>query len=220
MQQYEYRAVPAPARSAKVKGIKDPAERYAHALSALMNDMAREGWEYWRAEVLPCTERKGLTGSVTVYHNLLVFRRLTADALAARMAQGSAAGSAPPGTTPSPTVARSAMTPKLESPRPPALSQKPVQAAQSPQDPAPDPAPEPMPAEVPSEPRAESPARPLLSRIPEGPAPPLVLRRDADRPVGAHPAQDGTDQSGDASDQATGTDRSATPHRPGWPFTH
>ena len=37
--------------------------------------MAREGWEYVRADVLPSEERSGLTGRTTVYHNLLVFRR-------------------------------------------------------------------------------------------------------------------------------------------------
>lgn len=29
----------------------------------------------WRAEVLPCEERQGLTGSKTVFANVLIFRR-------------------------------------------------------------------------------------------------------------------------------------------------
>ncbi len=154
MQQYEYRAVPAPTKSAKIKGVKDPAERYAHALSALMNEMALEGWEYWRADVLPCTERKGLTGSVTVYHNLLVFRRLTADALAAQVAH---APTAPPAPAVQPPLDPGTGAPELPAP----------------------------PEQSPPEPRAEAPSRPLLSRMPEGSAPRLVLRRDEDRPASA-----------------------------------
>ena len=115
MQTYEYRAVPAPNRAGKVKGVKDPAERFAHALSELMNAMAVEGWEYWRAEALPCTERRGLTGSATVYHSLLVFRRPTADFMAAQLSAAAAAEHpepAPPvlpaadATAPEGTVAR------------------------------------------------------------------------------------------------------------------
>jgi hypothetical protein len=43
-----------------------------------MNDMAREGWEYLRADTLPCEERAGLTGKTTTYQNVLVFRRVVA----------------------------------------------------------------------------------------------------------------------------------------------
>lgn len=75
MQAYEYKVVPAPARGDKERGLKTGAERFAHALSALMNELGRDGWEYWRAETLPCEERSGLTSKTTVFHNLLVFRR-------------------------------------------------------------------------------------------------------------------------------------------------
>lgn len=75
MQQYEYKVVPAPARGEKERGLKAGAERFAHTLSGVMNDMAAKGWEYLRAETLPAEERTGLTGKTTVYHNLLVFRR-------------------------------------------------------------------------------------------------------------------------------------------------
>jgi hypothetical protein len=37
--------------------------------------MAAEGWEYVRAESLPCTERRGLTGRVETTQHVLVFRR-------------------------------------------------------------------------------------------------------------------------------------------------
>lgn len=87
MQQFEYKVVPAPDKGTKVKGLKTPAERYARALSDLMNQLSQDGWEYWRADTLPSEERKGLTGSVTVFHNLLVFRRPSAEVLA-QAAQG------------------------------------------------------------------------------------------------------------------------------------
>src|SRR5690606_33864208 len=51
-----------------------------HALTMEINRMAQAGWEYVRAETLPCEERSGLTSRTTVYHNVLVFRRALAPA--------------------------------------------------------------------------------------------------------------------------------------------
>ncbi len=87
MQSYEYLALPAPSRSPKVKGLKTPAERYAHQVTVLLNELAAEGWEFWRAECLPSEERKGLTGTVTVQNHLLIFRRASAETLAEQIAQ-------------------------------------------------------------------------------------------------------------------------------------
>lgn len=75
MQRYEYRVLPAPTRGVKAKGVRSPEDRFAHALMILMNDMGREGWEYLRADTLPCEERVGLTGRSTKFRNMLVFRR-------------------------------------------------------------------------------------------------------------------------------------------------
>lgn len=72
---FEYSVIPAPTRGEKAKDAKTPGSRYALALTSELNRMAREGWEYVRADVLPSEERSGLTGRSTVYHNLLVFRR-------------------------------------------------------------------------------------------------------------------------------------------------
>lgn len=88
MQAYEYKVIPAPGRGDKERGLKTGAERFAHALSALMNELGRDGWEYWRAETLPCEERSGLTSKTTVFHNLLVFRRPRGAVLAEAAAQG------------------------------------------------------------------------------------------------------------------------------------
>jgi hypothetical protein len=73
---YEYSVIPAPVRTEKDKaGKSTPTDRFALALTAELNRMAAEGWEYLRADVLPSEERSGLTGRTTIYHNVLVFRR-------------------------------------------------------------------------------------------------------------------------------------------------
>ncbi|MEX0367206.1 MAG: DUF4177 domain-containing protein [Ruegeria sp.] len=78
---WEYKVIPAPTKGQKAKGVKGGEGRFAHALELLMNDMARAGWEFQRAETLPSTERSGLTGSTTEWRNLLVFRRSVNDPL-------------------------------------------------------------------------------------------------------------------------------------------
>lgn len=107
---YEYLAIAAPTRGEKAKGAKTQAERYAVALSATINEMASEGWEYLRAETLPAEERSGLTGRTTVFHNLLVFRRATeADAAQSAAAPVTTATEAPaPAPTPRPEPAPAA----------------------------------------------------------------------------------------------------------------
>lgn len=80
MTRYEYRVVPAPQRGLKAKGAKTTEARFAQALMALMNEFARDGWEYLRADTLPCEERVGLTGRTTRFQNMLVFRRALPDA--------------------------------------------------------------------------------------------------------------------------------------------
>jgi hypothetical protein len=76
MTRYEYKVVPAPVQGRKARGVKGTAGRFAHALETLMNELGAEGWEYVRADTLPCEERTGLTGRTTTYQNMLVFRRL------------------------------------------------------------------------------------------------------------------------------------------------
>jgi hypothetical protein len=76
----EYRVVPAPKRGVKAKGAKTGEERFAAALSEVMNALGAEGWDYVRSDVLPCEERQGLTGRATVYHTVMVFRRAVAEA--------------------------------------------------------------------------------------------------------------------------------------------
>jgi hypothetical protein len=87
MQSYEYLTVPAPLKGAKVKGLKTASERFAYQMTTLLNQLAAEGWEFWRAETLPSEERKGLTGTMLVQHNLLIFRRQSAETLAETLVQ-------------------------------------------------------------------------------------------------------------------------------------
>ncbi|KAE9629782.1 DUF4177 domain-containing protein [Parasedimentitalea maritima] len=75
MMMFEYKVVPAPAKGTKAKGVKTPHGRFAVSIEQLLNDMAADGWEFQRAELLPSEERAGLTGSTTNWRNVMVFRR-------------------------------------------------------------------------------------------------------------------------------------------------
>jgi hypothetical protein len=76
---FEYKVVAAPRKGVKAKGASSPEDRFAHALATVMNEQAKDGWEYLRTDTLPMEERKGLTGKRTVYQNMLVFRRTRPD---------------------------------------------------------------------------------------------------------------------------------------------
>ncbi len=75
MSKFVYKAVPAPTKGQKAKGVKSTEERFALSITDTLNEMAADGWEYVRAETLPCDERKGLTGTQTSYQNILIFKR-------------------------------------------------------------------------------------------------------------------------------------------------
>lgn len=80
MKLYEYHVIPAPQRTQRVKGVKTTEGRFAHLLTDAINEMAEDGWEYVRAETLPCETRKGLTKRETSMQTVLVFRRMPAEA--------------------------------------------------------------------------------------------------------------------------------------------
>ena len=75
MQRFEFKVIPAPKRGEKARGVKTTEDRFALALTTLMNQLGAEGWDYVRADALPCEERVGLTGTKTTFQNVLVFRR-------------------------------------------------------------------------------------------------------------------------------------------------
>lgn len=76
MQRYEYKVVPSPRKGEKTRDAKTTPDRFALALTSLMNKWGQDGWEYLRADALPCDERVGLTGSKTTFQSMLVFRRM------------------------------------------------------------------------------------------------------------------------------------------------
>lgn len=79
MQRYEYKVVPAPRQSRRIRGIKTPEGRFAAVLTETINELAAEGWEYLRADSLPVEEKPGLLKpKVETYHTVLVFRRALA----------------------------------------------------------------------------------------------------------------------------------------------
>ncbi len=47
---FDYKVVPAPRRSKKTKGVRDPADLFALTLTEAINEQARAGWEYVRSE--------------------------------------------------------------------------------------------------------------------------------------------------------------------------
>jgi hypothetical protein len=75
MPKFEYKFLPAPTKGKRNRGSNGSAGRLAFAVQEMVNDMALVGWEYQRSDTLPTKERSGLTARVTVYHNMLVFRR-------------------------------------------------------------------------------------------------------------------------------------------------
>ncbi|MDP4891159.1 DUF4177 domain-containing protein [Cypionkella sp.] len=95
MPQYEFKVVPAPRRGEKARGVKTTEDRFALALTTLMNDLGRDGWDYLRADSFPVDERAGFTGTKTTQHLLLVFRRVIEAAAPAAPAPVAPAAPAP-----------------------------------------------------------------------------------------------------------------------------
>jgi hypothetical protein len=115
MQRFEYHVVPAPRRGEKARGVKATEERFALALTNLMNVFGAEGWEYVRADSLPCDERSGLTGLKTTTQNVLVFRRAIAAPVAAEVPgiRVMAAPAPAPSPTPAPAPVPAINIPRL-----------------------------------------------------------------------------------------------------------
>ena len=188
MSVYEYKVVPAPARGEKARGLRTPEERFAHALESSMNDFAAEGWEYLRADTLPCEERTGLlTGrTVTVYRSVLVFRRALrgADDRPAKIASAEAPPKATPPSgmsAPETPVAWSGAVPEGPVTRPAPL--QPLSAAErvGRARAAPKIAAQPAqgPARIPPADPATGPFPPLRVPGADSPRPPRPVRRDS-----------------------------------------
>lgn len=118
MQLYEYKVVPAPNRGEKARGLKTPADRFANALASLMNELAREGWDYLRADTLPSEERTGFTKRTTVYHAVLVFRRALTEPAGDDAPRKLLTAETPAGKAPPVRLESEHAAPKLGAPEP------------------------------------------------------------------------------------------------------
>lgn len=79
MIRYEYKVVPAPQRGRRVRGVKSQDARFAVALEELMNELGEGGWEYLRADTLPCEEKSGFARRSMVHKTVMVFQRPLRD---------------------------------------------------------------------------------------------------------------------------------------------
>lgn len=76
MQQYDYKVVPAPRRLKRIRGVSSSAELCAVTLAETLNAVAREGWEYLRAEQVSAAQEGGwFRRGAEVVETVLIFRR-------------------------------------------------------------------------------------------------------------------------------------------------
>ncbi len=83
MIEYEYTVVPAPVgpfEPVTRRGANDPEDRFAIEMEGLLNDMAKEGWEYQSTDILFEQFTAGLTGKRDPQmRQMMVFRRPLMD---------------------------------------------------------------------------------------------------------------------------------------------
>jgi hypothetical protein len=137
MPYFDYKVVPAPRRMKKVRGVKTSDELFALTLAEAINEHARQGWEYVRAENLSAEEPAGwFRRGKADFHSVLIFRQ-SRETLGPRLAATDEA--AAPSRSGVPAAARA--EPKLE-PAPPRRRDEPVEnvfAELAPEPPATDP---------------------------------------------------------------------------------
>ena len=80
MTRYEYKTVAAPRRERRFKGVKAGADGFARTIEDVLNEECVDGWEYLRAESLPCDSKGGLfSRGMEILHTVLIFRRALPD---------------------------------------------------------------------------------------------------------------------------------------------
>lgn len=118
MTRFEYKVVPAPKQGEKARGVRGAEDRFALALTNLLNAYGRDGWDYVRTDTLPVEERHGLTGRTsTTYQNMLVFRRALSEPAAPHDEAGFV-GAAPQPQRPAPEPLSASAASQLASVRP------------------------------------------------------------------------------------------------------
>ena len=84
MSAYEYKTVAAPRRAGRYRGVAKGPDSFARTIEETLTNEAVDGWEFQRAENLPCEEKHGwLSRRETVFHSVLVFRRARVEARSA-----------------------------------------------------------------------------------------------------------------------------------------
>lgn len=77
MQGIEYKVVPAPRKARSVRGARTKADAMARALEEILREEAAAGWEYVRADLIPCEEKAGFfSRAVELHRAMLVFRKV------------------------------------------------------------------------------------------------------------------------------------------------
>ena len=110
---YEYKTVGAPERPRRVRGARSGSERFAAAFEEILVEEAVDGWEYFRTDTVPVTERAGwFSPSRTVNRAVLVFRR-PLEAVWRRPSADEAAKPAEPVAAPAPPRREPALGPEL-----------------------------------------------------------------------------------------------------------
>lgn len=74
MTKYEYRAIPCPEKPLRQRDLPAGADPFCETLTAAINDLAGEGWDYIRAETIEVRTRRFLK-SRKEERTFLVFRR-------------------------------------------------------------------------------------------------------------------------------------------------
>jgi hypothetical protein len=76
MSYYDYKIVPAPKKAKKVRGVSGAADLFALTLTDAVNELARQGWEYYCSESLAIQTPGGwFSRARTEEHTVLVFRK-------------------------------------------------------------------------------------------------------------------------------------------------
>lgn len=121
MADMEYKTVPLPASPRKYKGLKNPIDRTARTMTELLNEEARGGWQFVRAERMELEVRTGMLRSKDeVDVTLLIFARQRGEpaAPAANRRMEPVAAPAPASTPAPPPAPAPAAAPAVSQPDP------------------------------------------------------------------------------------------------------
>jgi hypothetical protein len=76
MAQFDYKVVPAPRKLKRIPGMNSSADLCAATLAETLNAVARDGWEYVRAEQITAAQDGGwFRRGTEVVETVLIFRR-------------------------------------------------------------------------------------------------------------------------------------------------